>query len=251
MTRATLSTMTLGGKHTMSMNEKITTQHNYTAEQLTNLLNQEREKQGIPVPEGHKYSLQELTDKLAEEQAKHGIGLSEGEAEKLMNLNVSSNVEPPSPLKKPFNPNERFENNEYVQPKKVIVKMSKPELGLGVFATENIKVGELIERCPMIQMAWRSRYLNDPIISKYMYSDSGCDCEHCQIHGHHMYMVLGYGMIYNHQNNPNTEWRFNYQSLLADVVAIQPINSGDEIFVHYGSNYFSNREYFDATKTEE
>jgi SET domain-containing protein len=64
-------------------------------------------------------------------------------------------------------------------------------------------------------------------------------------------MVLGYGMIYNHQNNPNTEWRFNYQGLLADVVAIKPIKASDEIFVHYGNNYFKNREYFDDTKVRE
>ncbi len=184
----------------------------------------------------HKNTLQELTDKLAEEQAKQGI-FPEKELEDL--------------LKKPFNPNERFENNEYVKSHKIIVKMSKPELGLGVFATEDIKVGELIERCPMIQMAWRSRYLHDPVISKYMYSDAGCNCEHCQLHGHHMFMVLGYGMIYNHQDDPNTEWRFNYRNLLGDVVAIKPIKTGEEIFVHYGSSYFKNREYFDATKVEQ
>jgi hypothetical protein len=234
------------------MDKQLTTQRDYTAEELTNLLNKDRELQGIAVPKGYRYSLQELTNKLAEEQAKQGIGLTEEGAEKLMNvgsdlIKQSSEVQQAEEtLEKPFNPNERFENNEYIQPKKVIVKMSKPELGLGVFATEDIKVGELIERCPMIQMTWRSRYLNDPTITKYMYSDSGCKCEHCKIHGHHMFMVLGYGMIYNHQDDPNTEWRFNYNNLLADVVAIKPINMGDEIFVHYGSNYFNNREYFDV-----
>ena len=239
------------------MNQQPTTQHNYTAEELTNLLNQDRERQGITVPKGHKYSLQELTDKLAEEQAKHGTGPSEEKAEQLMKFNAalkggaSLQEESQDPLKPPFNQNERFENNEYVQSKKVIVKMSNPELGLGVFATEDIKIGELIERCPMIQMSWRSRYLNDPIISKYLYSDSGCNCEHCQLHGHHMYMVLGYGMIYNHQNEPNTEWRFNYKNLIADVIAIKPINANEEIFVYYGNNYFNNREYFDVPKLKE
>lgn len=141
-----------------------------------------------------------------------------------------------------FNPNERFEKNVYLQPKKIIVKMSSPEMGLGVFATEDIAVSELIERCPMIQMTWRSKYHGDPQISKYLYSDKGCQCMTCKIHGHHMFMVLGYGMIYNHQDDPNTEWKFNYGNLLGDVVARKPINAGQEIFVHYGSSYFNNRK---------
>jgi hypothetical protein len=183
----------------------------------------------------HKHTLQELTDQLAEEQAKQGF-FPEKEFEKLMST--------------PVNPNERFENNKYFQPTKIVVKMSAPELGLGVFATQDINPGEIVERCPMIQMAWRSRYLGDPVVTKYMYSDQGCSCSQCQMHGHHMYMVLGYGMIYNHQNEPNTEWHFNYKNLLADVVAIKQINAGEEIFVSYGSNYFKNREYFDASIKE-
>lgn len=181
-------------------------------------------------------TLQELTDKLAEEQEKQGL-FQEKEFEEMM--------------KKPFNPNERFEHNHYIQPTKIIVKMSTPELGLGVFAIQNIAEGELIERCPMIQMAWRSRYLGDPMISKYMYSDQGCNCSQCQMHGHHMYMVLGYGMIYNHQDEPNTKWEFNYKNLLGDVVAIKQIKAGEEIFVHYGSSYFKNREYFDVSSKEQ
>lgn len=143
-----------------------------------------------------------------------------------------------------INPNERFENNEYIQPTKIVVKMSVPELGLGVFATSDIETGELIERCPMIQMSWRGRYHGDPQISKYLYSDMRCDCMQCKIHGHHMFMVLGYGMIYNHQDEPNTEWKFNYQALIADVTAIKPIKAGEEIFVHYGSSYFKRREKY-------
>lgn len=141
----------------------------------------------------------------------------------------------------PFNPNERFEKNEYLQPKKIVVKMSDPQMGLGVFATDDIEAGEIIERCPMIQMTWRSKYHGDSQITKYLYSDKSCDCMQCKIHGHHMFMVLGYGMIYNHQDNPNTEWKFNWRNLIADVVALKPIKMGQEIFVNYGSSYFKNR----------
>ena len=54
-------------------------------------------------------------------------------------------------------------------------------------------------------------------------------------------MVLGYGMIYNHQDTPNTIWSFNYKEKVADVIASMPIKKGEEIFVSYGESYFRNK----------
>jgi hypothetical protein len=55
-------------------------------------------------------------------------------------------------------------------------------------------------------------------------------------------LVLGHGMIYNHQDDHNADWSFNHQLLYADVIANRPIKKGSEIFVSYGPNYFNNRE---------
>jgi hypothetical protein len=137
--------------------------------------------------------------------------------------------------------NRRTIQNIYVQPKKIIVKMSHPDIGLGIFATEDIEKGELIERCPMIQLGWRNRYQGDPIIHKYCYTQGGCKCKDCQMHGVTSYMVLGYGMLYNHQDEPNTLWNFQFPNLIGDVVAVKDIKKDEEIFVSYGENYFSNR----------
>jgi SET domain-containing protein len=136
---------------------------------------------------------------------------------------------------------ERILENTYYQPKNVIVKLASAEMGLGVFATTDIKEGELVERCPMIQMAWKSNYLKDPQIFNYLYSNSNCPCDDCKKHGNAMYMVLGYGMLYNHKDEPNTKWEFNFKNLIGDVVATKPIKKGQEIFVSYGQNYFKGR----------
>jgi SET domain-containing protein len=141
-----------------------------------------------------------------------------------------------------FNPSERFQDNEYFQSKKIVIKLSSEEMGLGVFATEDIEKDELIERCPMIQMDWRTKYNGDPQLHRYLYTNSSCECEQCKIHGVNMFMVLGYGMIYNHQDKPNTKWQFNFKTLIGDVVAIKPIKKDEEIFVSYGPNYFKNRK---------
>lgn len=136
---------------------------------------------------------------------------------------------------------------EKTEPERVpLFRPTKIELGYsdvhgrGVFATNDIKKGELIERCPMIQLAFRTKYHKDPQLFNYLYTNSSCGCEECQRHGNHMYMVLGYGMLYNHQDAPNANWSFNWSANVADLIAQKDIATGTEIFTSYGSRYFSN-----------
>lgn len=132
------------------------------------------------------------------------------------------------------------EKIEYFQSKKIRVDYSGVE-GIGVFATEDIVVGELIERCPMIGLSYRSRYHHDPQLYKYLYTQPLCPCSECKNHGFNFFMVLGYGMLYNHQDTPNTQWMFNYNKKIGDVVAIRPIKKDEEIFVTYGEAYFKGK----------
>jgi hypothetical protein len=111
----------------------------------------------------------------------------------------------------------------------------------GVFARQDIQPGEVIERCPMIQMEYRSKYQLDPQIFNYFYAQPPCKCNECQKHGMIMHMVLGYGMMYNHQDNPNAKWKFNYSQLFADVIAVRPIKTNEEIFLSYGNYYFTDK----------
>jgi SET domain-containing protein len=126
---------------------------------------------------------------------------------------------------------------EFIQSKKIILGKSSIE-GRGVFATEDIFSGEIIERCPMIQMDYRSKYQLDPQIFNYMYAQLPCPCGDCQKHGYVIHMIGGYGMMYNHQDNCNAKWKFNYRQLLSDVIAITDIKAGNEIFINYGNAYF-------------
>jgi hypothetical protein len=73
-----------------------------------------------------------------------------------------------------------------------------------------------------------------------MYAQPPCQCDECEKHGFVFHMALGYGMMYNHQDNPNALWKFNYTQLLGDVIAIKDIDIGQEIFVNYGNCYFDN-----------
>ena len=112
----------------------------------------------------------------------------------------------------------------------------------GVFAKTPFKKGELIERCPMVPLANRSRYQNDSVIWDYLYGHTNCSCQECKNHGFVFYMVLGYGMIYNHNDQPNAIWIFQYDKLYADLIAETDIEHNQEIFVSYGTKYWEHRE---------
>jgi len=58
--------------------------------------------------------------------------------------------------------------------------------------------------------------------------------------------VMGYGQIYNHQNDNNAHITFFLKEQYADVNALKDISEGEEVFVSYGPNYFKDREYVQA-----
>jgi len=113
--------------------------------------------------------------------------------------------------------------------------------GRGVFATEDIEKGELIERCPIVALKKRSKQQDDPLIWAYCYTKPLCSCEECKNNGFIFYMVLGHGMVYNHQDQNNADMNFDHKNLYVDIIANQDIKSGKEIFVTYGQKYFDNR----------
>jgi len=122
-----------------------------------------------------------------------------------------------------------------------------PIHGKGVFATEIIEQGELIERCPMKIMGFRMNYHKDPVIWSYMFTHA-CPCDECKRHGGHFLMVMGYGQIYNHQEENSASISFDLKNEVADITALKRIEKGEEIFVNYGPNYFKNRERIDLPK---
>lgn len=129
---------------------------------------------------------------------------------------------------------------ELPPPKKIRLGYSEIHFR-GVFATEDIEEGELIERCPTVPLAWRMNYHKDPVVWAYMYTNS-CPCDECKKHGGHFVMVMGWGQIYNHQDDNNASLNINMKDNFADVVAKKKIAKGEEIFVSYGERYFNERK---------
>ena len=98
--------------------------------------------------------------------------------------------------------------------------------GRGVFTSESIDSGEVIEICPVIIIP----KLELPIIHKTILHDYyflwGDDLGECAI-------ALGFGSIYNHELDPNANFILDIYNKTIDIEAIKNIEAGDEITLNY------------------
>jgi hypothetical protein len=100
--------------------------------------------------------------------------------------------------------------------------------GRGVFSNKQFKVGETIELAPYIEDI-TSNYkgvIRDYIFKKSINSDKSV-------------VAFGYGSMYNHSDIPNANWKVidNY----VKISCIKPINKDEEIFLNYGTQYWTSR----------
>jgi uncharacterized protein len=113
---------------------------------------------------------------------------------------------------------------------KVEVKES-PGRGLGVFATEYIIEGEVIEECHMITLPIPNGEPSALLMDyRFNWPQEGEKKEQV--------VVLGNGSIYNHNDNNNAVWRDHPRWRLFQFVAIKRILPGEEIFIYYGNNNY-------------
>lgn len=107
---------------------------------------------------------------------------------------------------------------------KIIVKKSKTH-GYGVFALKTLKKGELIEECYIIVSKGGDKKLED------FYFD---------VKGKYA-IFTGYGIIYNHSEDPNADYFINAKQRFVRFKAARKIKKGEEILISYGDEWFSSR----------
>lgn len=107
---------------------------------------------------------------------------------------------------------------------KLIVKKSSTH-GYGIFAGKKIKKGEKIEECYIIISKGGDKTLED------FYFD---------VKGKYG-IFTGFGIIYNHSDDPNADYTINVKQRLVTIKANRDIRKGEEIFISYGDKWFSSR----------
>lgn len=95
----------------------------------------------------------------------------------------------------------------------------------GLIASQPIKSGELIEKCPVILVDKKleESALKQTVLWKYYYEWNRK--YHC--------IVLGYGGLINHSYTPNAKYVFDYKHNYLLYKAIKNISPGEEITVNY------------------
>ncbi len=115
---------------------------------------------------------------------------------------------------------------------KVVIAPS-PVHGLGVFATEPIAVGELIEECPCLPLEQGFERLSS-VINHYLYE--------WPFDGDGRAVVWGSASIFNHSTRPNASWQTLDGPPRYVFRANREIEAGEEIFIDYGKDYWQHHD---------
>ena len=130
---------------------------------------------------------------------------------------------------------------------KLEVKLSSIE-GRGVFCTEDIKKGELVEEAHMILLDNNKWEECDKELVRYVLPwvelredwENFCD-EHGGILKYHAtrpVVILGFGMIYNHADQYNIDYEIDKRRFFCKYKANCDIAAGSELTINYGEDYF-------------
>ena len=118
-------------------------------------------------------------------------------------------------------------NMKITPPLKIYLKDS-PLHNLGVFSSQKIEKGEVIDICPFISFPQSSKE-KIPVFSNYAFCYPRSD--NWTTHA----LVLGYGSYYNHSETPSVDWNTNENDRTFIFFAIRDIDEGEELFINYGN----------------
>lgn len=110
---------------------------------------------------------------------------------------------------------------------KIYISKSKiSKAGRGVFANADIKIGEIIEECPFIEIPEHElERIGESILLNYVYF-FGKKKEKALL-------ALGFGSIYNHTYSPNAVYKINPKEKTIEFISIKRIKKDEEITVNY------------------
>ncbi len=98
------------------------------------------------------------------------------------------------------------------------------EFNRGVFATQDIKKGELIHVAPVVPYPNEEHILiEETALADYVY----------EYGKNHSAVVLGYGMLFNHSYEPNATYDINFDNHTFEYYAYTDIKAGQEILINY------------------
>ena len=103
-------------------------------------------------------------------------------------------------------------------------------MGWGVYTTEAIPKGTLVEESPVVVMDAAARALIDRTpLHDYLF-EWGEDRSLCC-------MAMGYVPVYNHASPSNCEYEMDFEKGVIAVTAMRDIRAGEQLFVNYNGDW--------------
>lgn len=103
-------------------------------------------------------------------------------------------------------------------------------MGRGVFTSEPLPAGTVVEISPVIVMSAEDRrHLDQTALHDYIF-EWGEDRKSCC-------MALGYVPIYNHSYTSNCEYEMDFEAALIRITTMRDIAAGEELFINYNGDW--------------
>jgi SET domain-containing protein len=109
------------------------------------------------------------------------------------------------------------------------VEVREGRRGRGVFAARAFAAGEEIEVCPTVELP---RHEAKGLLADYVFDSARSRRS--------VLLVLGYGMLYNHSEDPNVEYDQDDAGVVT-FYAARDVAAGEELTITYGDEWWSGR----------
>lgn len=113
-------------------------------------------------------------------------------------------------------------------------------MGRGVFTSEAIAAGTVVEVAPVIVMSPEERKLLDQtLLHDYIFEWGEGETQCC--------MAMGYVPVFNHSYESNCEYEMDFELLEISIKTVTAINAGEELFINYNGDWNDSKKiWFDA-----
>ncbi len=103
-------------------------------------------------------------------------------------------------------------------------------MGRGVFTSEDIAAGIIVEVAPVLVMSGEERKLLDQTLLHDYIFEWGGDTKQCC-------MALGYVPVYNHSYKSNCEYEMDFEQQQISIRTVHFVTAGEELFINYNGNW--------------
>jgi SET domain-containing protein len=103
-------------------------------------------------------------------------------------------------------------------------------MGRGVFTSESLLKGTLVEVAPVLVMSAKERMLLDQTLLHDYIFEWGHDKKQCC-------MALGYVPVYNHSYKSNCEYEMDFEDELIRIKTVRYIKEGEELYINYNGDW--------------